>query len=80
MDFIKPHDYSNIINMIETKYEVAFNAGDNETSIEVKSACLSIMATLILIYMNAKAYDNLKLFEVTRINLSYLNHSNNIRN
>ena len=67
MSFIKPHDYLNIINLIETKYEIAFNAGYNEISIEVRSACLSIMVILMLIYMNAKAYDNLKLFEVTII-------------
>jgi hypothetical protein len=63
LEFIKPDDYPNIIKLIETKYELTIAAGYNELVVEIRSSCLSIMASIILLYLNLKVADHLKLFE-----------------
>ena len=63
-EFISPDDYLNILKIMEEKYELTLKFSDpDEYIINLKSALLSLMSTLLLIILKQNNPDNLKVFE-----------------
>lgn len=64
LGFVDFQDYPSLIQIICNKYEYANTLENEEESLEIKTACLNLSTTLILIVYGSNKLENLKFFEV----------------
>ncbi len=64
LGFIPIKDLENMLALVENKYTFAVNLDIVEFKVELKQACLNLVATLLLVVMNNQATEALGLFQV----------------
>lgn len=67
LGFVDFQDYPSLIQIICNKYEYANTEENEEDCLEIKTACLNLSTTLILIVYGSNKLENLKFFEVNFI-------------
>jgi hypothetical protein len=64
-ELISVQDFPGIIELLTEKYEITINVTNLTPEVfDVKRSCLSLMSTLIIIYLNNNALGELNRFEV----------------
>jgi hypothetical protein len=64
LGFIPIKDLQNMLSLVENKYTSAVNIDIVEFKVELKQACLNLVATLLLVVLNNQATEALVLFQV----------------
>ena len=64
LGFVSFNEFPSLMQIIYNKYEYANSLESSEESIEIKTACLNLATTLILLIYESKSLENLKIFEV----------------
>jgi len=63
--FVSLNEFPSLMQIISNKYEFANTLeGSTEESIEIKTACLNLATTLVLLIYESKNLEHLKIFEV----------------
>ena len=62
MEIVPYSEYKNIVSIIEERLNIANQLQGHEEAIQIKNACLSVTATLVLIILNQKQYSDLSMF------------------
>ena len=64
LGFVPFNEFPSLMQIIYNKYQFANALENSEDSIEIKTACLNLATTLLLLIYESKGLENLKIFEV----------------
>jgi hypothetical protein len=73
LGFIPIKDLGNMLALVENKYTYAVTIDSVEFKVELKQACLNLVATLLLVVMNNQSTEALSLFQVRNLLKRLLN-------
>ena len=67
LGFVQIQEFLPITQIVSSKYEFANTfEGSTEECIEIKTACLNLASTMVLIIYDSKSLEHLKIFEVKK--------------
>ena len=62
MSIIQYQDYPNIIKIIEDRFNIANKIGSHDESFPIKTACMNLLSSMLLIVLNNKKFEDIVIF------------------